>query len=255
MGQLIVLVILLCASLTARSEQGPLVAAASSLRTLWQNLSESYTNDTGNSAPRASFASSGLLSTQIINGAPFELFLSADLESIDRLNNLQTPESTQIYALGELALVAPRNNVYSEPFSLSSLAMQIRQSKNRDAWRLSIPNPVHAPYGRAARAALQSVNLWPLPDGHLLAAENAAQTLQFVKSGAVAAALVPRSLLNESDDKLVIAFLPHDSYPPVEHAVALLQSHGDSARAFHDWLLSDKSHALLKKAGLRLPAP
>ena len=251
----IVLAILLCASLPARSEQAPLLAAASSLRTLWPHLSERYSGDTGNRAPRVSFASSGLLSTQIINGAPFEIFLSADLESIDRLGDKLVREPANVYALGELILVIQRDSALAENFSLPALAQQIKNPENVRIWRLAIPNPEHAPYGRAARDALRSVDLWPVPEGQLLAAENAAQTLQFIKTGAVDAALVPRSLLSAPDDDLLTASLPDGSYSKVEHAVVLLRRAGDSAREFRHWLLSNKSHALLMEAGFEVPAP
>ena len=252
---IVLAILLLCASLPARSEPAPLLAGASSLRTLWPHLSERYSGDTGNRAPRASFASSGLLSTQIINGAPFEVFLSADLESIDRLGDKLVRESASIYALGELILVTHRDSPLAENLSLPALAQQITNPETARIWRLAIPNPEHAPYGRAAREALRSVNLWPVPEGQLLAAENAAQTLQFIKTGAVDAALVPRSLLNAPDDDLLTTSLPVGSYAKVAHAVVLLRRAGDSAREFRHWLLSNKSHALLMDAGFEIPAP
>ena len=251
----IVLAILLCASQSARSEQVPLLAAASSLRTLWPQLSERYSHDTGNRAPRVSFASSGLLSTQIINGAPFEIFLSADLESINRLGDKLVREPASVYALGELVLVTQRDSKLAESLSLSALAQQIKKPENARIWRLAIPNPEHAPYGRAARDALRFVDLWPVPEGQLLAAENAAQTLQFIKTGAVDAALVPRVLLNAPDSDLITASLPDDSYSKVEHAIVLINRAGNSARDFRHWLLSQQSHVLLMDAGFEIPVP
>jgi molybdate transport system substrate-binding protein len=108
-----------------------------------------YVSDTGNAAPRASFASSGLLSTQILNGAPFEIFLSADRASVERLSGQSLADTLKVYAQGELYLVVPKRSALADDLSLSALAANLSANKATAKMRLAIPNPKHAPYGRA----------------------------------------------------------------------------------------------------------
>ncbi len=247
----IILVMLLCVSLQARSDSGPLVAAASSLRSIWPQLMEQYTAGTGNPTPRVSFASSGLLSTQIMNGAPFELFLSADRQSIERLPEALLTSNAQVYATGELQLVVPIGSSLSEHLSLESVATALQNSES--ALRIAIPNPVHAPYGRAAREVLVSAGIWPVPESQLLAAENAAQTLQFVQSGAVDVALVPQSLVYAYREGIESVVLPANSYTLVEHTIVSLRTADADAQALLEWMLSDAAQALLRASGLGIP--
>ena len=249
----IVLAILLTANSGVQASQGPLLAAASSLRSLWPELTEQYVKDTGQVAPVASFGSSGLLSTQIINGAPFELFLSADMASITRLPDQNLAEPAQVYALGELQLVVPDNSALAQSLEMAALAKALVASDTEPNLRLAIPNPLHAPYGKAAREALENAGIWPVPALQLLAAENAAQTLQFIKSGAVGAAIVPQALLNGHGDGMASVAVPPDTYTPVMHTIAVLHPATRSAKKFHHWLLSDQSRQVLENAGLQFP--
>lgn len=249
---IVLVIILLCTTFPAHADTGPLVAAASSLRSLWPALTRTYTSQTAQSISRVSFGSSGLLSTQILNGAPFEIFLSADLASVKRLPKHFLKESPEVYATGELCLVVPASSPLAETLSLRTLAAALAQNTNVQGLRVAIPNPIHAPYGKAAKAALQSAGIWPLPPGRLLSAENAAQTLQFVKSGAVAAAIVPRALLSTNNKGIVSVALPPDSYQAVEHYVAVLHVAESSAQRFARWLLSDDARQILEESGLRV---
>lgn len=246
---------LLCAQLPAHASEGPLLAAASSLRSLWPILVQSYADQTSELAPRVSFGSSGLLSTQIINGAPFELFLSADLASVDRLSQHVMQQPPQVFATGALSIAVPESSPLSPSLSMDTLADALLNNGNAQTFRLAIPNPVHAPYGIAAREVLENANLWPLPVGQLLSAENAAQTLQFVKNGGVAAAIVPQALVHARKEGLVVVNIPVDSYTPVKHVIAIFQVAGDSAKAFHKWLLGDDARQILEHSGLQAPEP
>ena len=249
----IVLVILLAASSGVQASQGPLLAVASSLRSLWPDLMEQYVKDTGQAAPVASFGSSGLLSTQIINGAPFELFLSADVASITRLPDQNLAAPAQVYAQGELQLVVPHNSPLAQNLAMATLADALKAADTGASLRLAIPNPLHAPYGKAAREALENADIWPIPARQLLAAENAAQTLQFIKTGAVGAAIVPQALVYSHKDGLTSVPVPSDTYTPVKHTIAVLKSASDSARVFHNWLVSNQSRQVLENAGLHVP--
>ena len=256
----IVCLFLMCASLPAKAEQAPLLAAASSLRSLWPDLIAHYQKKFPEPAPKASFASSGLLSTQILNGAPFELFLSADAKSIAQLPAPLLGAEPQTFALGDLLLVAPRAGLLAKDLSMQALAdaftVTAHESDTANAdLKLAIANPQHAPYGIAAREALMAASLWPLPSAQILLAENAAQTLQFVSTGAVAAALIPRSLLPAVTAELVSVAVPASTYSAVRHTVVLLSGATPAANTFYQWLISEDAHQPLKAAGLTIPSP
>ena len=248
----IVLVILIPVSLGVQASQGPLLAAASSLRSVWPDLQAQYVKDTGQAAPVASFGSSGLLSTQIVNGAPFELFLSADMASIVRLPEQKLAAPAQVYAQGELQLVVPRNSPLAQSLTMATLADALVASDAGAGLRLAIPNPLHAPYGKAAREALEFADIWPVPTGQLLAAENAAQTLQFIRSGAVGAAIVPQALVYGHRDGIASVPVPPDTYTPVKHVVAVLNPASGSAKLFYNWLVSNRSRQVLEQSGLQV---
>ncbi len=237
------------------SPVAPLVAAASSLRTLWPDLIEHYVNDTGGIEPRVSFASSGLLSTQIANGAPFEVFLSADLTSIDRIPAHRLTQPARVFALGSLSLITLPNTILADNLSLNTLKERLDDKSAKSRIRLAIPSPRHAPYGKAAKEALTLASIWPLDNGQLLAAENASQTLQFLRSGAVEAAIVPHTLLAAKHGKLIIKQLPLELYNLVEHHVAIMNTANNEAMTFAQWILSSEAQAVLQNSGLQVTTP
>lgn len=251
-----------CASAVAQT-QAPLVALASSFRGPWPELMKAYQSETGQPEPRTSFASSGLLTTQIRHGAPFELFLSADQMSVRQLQALgKTRDAGITLARGTLSLVWQR---VSEPpatdseTSGTSAATDVVSTgldalrlklETAESFKLAMPNPRHAPYGIAARQALVSAGLWPLPSGYLLNAENAAQTLQFALSGAVDYAIVPDTLAVQMPRSLQKMPLDAGSYETVIHQMVLLNSAGPAAQQLFDWLQGESAAVILTRFGL-----
>ena len=259
---IILAISLIASSVSAHaSSHTALVAAASSLRLLWPELIKAYQQDTGQTLPRVSFGSSGLLSTQIINGAPFDLFLSADSENINRLPSKRLVSEPEIFALGGLHLVSLSNKDFVKKLSIDALPELITEHPGKDTLRIAIPNPVHAPYGRAAKAALEYASVWPLPAQQLLMAENASQTLHFLNAGAADIAIVPMALLEHvQNDRLTSVAIPSDSYQLVEHIAVLLKpatskdaAKNSSAEHLQQWLLGDAAKAVLENAGLQVP--
>ena len=230
---------------------GPRVAVASSLRTLWPDLTEAYQSDTGYPSPRASFASSGLLSTQIRHGAPFELFLSADLHTIERLQDSGKAQDNGIsIAVGRLSLVSRKQTGVKTALTLKSVESALAHSS---ATKLAMPNPRHAPYGVAAKQALNNAELWPLPYGAILSAENASQSLQYTLSGAATFGIVPTSLVTPVPARLNATTLADSLYQPVDHRAVLLSNSGESAKAFIQWLTTPSAQIVLQQSGLSLP--
>lgn len=229
-----------------------LVAVASSFRELWPDLLEQYRQQTGEAAPRASFASSGLLTSQIRHGAPFQLFLSADQATVQSLDELGlTVDQGVSLAQGRLSLISRAADSDSDSESHDSALDQLAEKlQNAIPFRLAIPNPQHAPYGKAARQSLQTLGLWPMPAEAVLNAENASQTLQFALSGSVDFAIIPDTLLGQLPEQLSAQALPLSSYDPVEHTMVRLQGKGTAGDAFHQWLQGVSAAQVFTRYGL-----
>jgi molybdate transport system substrate-binding protein len=202
----------------------------------------------------ATYQSSATLTTQIENGAPFDVFLSADLSFPKRLINDgladaagSADSSTPItYARGTLVLWSRKDSQLPSPSLdlLRSLALK----------RLAIANPDRAPYGRAAVAALHSLNLYDALKPRLITAENIAQAAQFVDSANADAGLISltsalTSRLSADGSYFVI---PRDLYPPIEQGAVIVSSTRQPAAAHKllDFLLSPAVQAELAKSGL-----
>jgi molybdate transport system substrate-binding protein len=234
--------------------QTPLrIAAAADLEPVLPPILEKFSQITGIHA-EATFQASAVLVTQIQNGAPFDVFLSADLGYPKKLIDAGLADaagtadsSTPItYAKGTLVLWT-RKDSHLPPPSLDLL-------RSPDLKRLAIANPDRAPYGRAAVAALTSLKLYDSLKARLVTAENIAQTAQFVDSGnadagliSLTSALTPR--LSSSGSYFVI---PRDLYPPIEQGVVIVSktTHRDDVHKFLDYLLSAPVQAYLAKSGL-----
>jgi len=245
---------LVALALAPCSAQTPLrVAAAADLEPVLPPLLEQFRQSTGIRA-EATFQASAVLATQIQNGAPFDLFLSADLSYPKRLidagiaDAAGTADSTTpiVYARGTLVLWARKDSPLPPP-SLDLL-------RNPSLKRLAIANPDRAPYGRAAVAALTSLKLYDTLKPRLITAENIAQAAQFVDSGnadagliSLTSALTPR--LSSSGSYFVI---PRSLYPPIEQGAVLVSKTTQRAAAHQllDFLLSASVQAQLAKSGL-----
>jgi molybdate transport system substrate-binding protein len=233
--------------------QTPLrIAAAADLEPVLPPILEQFHEATGIDA-EATYQASAVLTTQIQNGAPFDLFLSADLSYPKRLIDAgladtagSSDSSTPItYAKGTLVLWTRKD---------SQLSPSLDLFRDPHLKRLAIANPERAPYGRAAVAALANLKIYDELKTRIVTAENIAQTAQFVDSGnadagliSLTSALTPR--LSASGAYFVI---PRDLYPPIEQG-AVIVSNTSQRAAVHkllDFLLSPPVQAQLAKSGL-----
>jgi molybdate transport system substrate-binding protein len=163
------------------------VAAASDLRFALGEIIEAFTN--GPNQIKASYGASGSLFAQIQNGAPFDVFLSADTNYPYRLIESGHGTNFFVYATGHLALWAPNStNLDLEKLGLKSLL-------DPSVRKIAIANPAHAPYGRAAVAALKAAGIYEAITNSLVLGENVAQTAQFVQSGGADIGIVALSLV------------------------------------------------------------
>ncbi|MFL6427183.1 MAG: molybdate ABC transporter substrate-binding protein [Acidobacteriaceae bacterium] len=204
------------ATLLAQSQAPLRVAAAADLEPLLPSLLRNYEQQTGQHA-EGSFASSATLATQIENGAPFDVFLSADMalpEKIVRDGFAAAGSTAQPYARGTLVLWT-RNQSGVAPLSMQLLASPAIHS-------IAIANPQHAPYGRAAMQALTSLALVPAVESKLRTAENIAQAAQFASTGNADVGLISlTSALTLTAQGHYVA-VPANAYQPIlQGAVAL----------------------------------
>lgn len=246
---LLLLCLFLLRNSTAKAQQAKelRVAAAADLQPVLPVLAAAYEKRTGIKLI-ISFGSSGNLATQIIQGAPMDMFLGADFVYPEKvvaagLADASTP--TQ-YAKGALVLWARKDSTL-QPISLDSLTDQRVSS-------ISIANNLHAPYGQAAVAALQHLRIYDRVKPHLVMAENVAQAAQFVESGNSQLGLISLTAASSTHFKAVGTFVrvPTQTYPPiVQCAVVMAKSDRKAlAHAFLDWLLSPEVQARLPEMGL-----
>ena len=195
-----------------------------------------------------SFGSSGNFYAQILNGAPFDVFLSADVDYPRRLiaAGVADASSLYVYGVGHIVLWAPGK---SADLSRDGLKMLLQPSVRK----IAIANPEHAPYGRAAVAALRHAGIYEQVKDKLVFGENVAQAAQFVDSGNADAGLISLSLMKEkktSNDMLV------ESYPAIDQAAVAIKSTPNraAAEALLNFVQSDEGRHLLEVYGFMPPS-
>ena len=196
----------------------------------------------------ATYGSSGNFFAQIREGAPFDVFLSADSEYARRLAVDRLADAPFPYAVGRLALIV-RKDSGLDPKGLGELL------KGRAVRRLAIANPTHAPYGRAAEAALRTWGIYDLVAPRLVFGESVSQAAQFVDAGAAQAGLVALALARAKPADLVFAEVPATAYPPLDQAGVILKRtrSPEAARAFQACLTGDVGRSILERYGFGLP--
>ncbi|MDE3148822.1 MAG: molybdate ABC transporter substrate-binding protein [Acidobacteriota bacterium] len=240
-----ILVIALLAPLQA---QTPLrVAAAADLEPVLPPILEQFQRGTGIRA-EVTYKDSAMLTAQILNGAPFDLFLSADTGYPRRLiaADMAAEAAPVTYAKGTLVLWERKDSRLPPP----SLALL----RNPGLKRLAIADPERAPYGRAAVAALTSLKLYDALRPRLAIAENIAQAAQFVDSGNANAGLI--SLTSALTPRLAASgayfVIPRNFYPPIEQGAIIVRrtTQRAAARKLLDYLLSAPVQLQLARSGL-----
>lgn len=242
---------LLALSSVCHGQQPPLrIAAAADLQPVLPPIVEQFVKATG-IPTQATYQASAALATQILNGAPFDLFLSADLSYPQRLIDGGAATglngaSPNVYAHGTLVLWTRKDSHWPKP-SLVTLS-------DPSLKRLAIANPDRAPYGRAAIAALTSLKLIDTLKPKFATAENIAQTAQFAETGNADAGLI--SLTSAKTDHLASIgsyfVIPRDLYPPIEQGAVIVNKspQHQNASKFLEFLLSPPVQQQLAKSGL-----
>ncbi len=230
----------------------PLVASASSMQFALRRVADLFFRETGHGL-RLSFGSSGNFARQISQGAPFEMFFSADEGYAERLTKAGlTAGPGWIYARGRLALFAATGSPLRPKALMLGLAKAMDDGRLK---RFSIPNPDHAPYGRAARETLEHAGLWQRIERRLVIGENAAQAAQFALSGSAQGGLVPYAfvLAPGMKGRGNYALVPEDWHRPLNQRVVVMKKSGATARTFDAFMKTPQVRAILAEYGFGLP--
>ncbi len=236
------------AGAAAKAQAAPIrVAAASDLKFALGELGGRFERETGLKLA-ITFGSSGNLTRQLEQGLPMDLFLSADEALVFRLARAGwARDEGVVYGTGRLVWLTAKGASPLISGDLKGLIAALGESG-----KLSIANPDHAPYGRAARAALQAAGLWPLIQSRLVLGENVSQATQFVTTGAAQAGLVALSLALAPEvsahtrHSLVDAAL----HPPIIQRMALSRTASPAAHRFYAFLQTDAAKKVLAGHGL-----
>jgi molybdate transport system substrate-binding protein len=240
------------ASQPAAHERPLTVAAAADLKFAFDDILKDFLSTRPDLDVRITYGSSGNFVAQISNGAPFDVFFSADVDYVRQLRakGLILPESEFIYAVGRIVLWVPR----SSPLDPNQGLVVLRAPSVR---RIAIANPRHAPYGRAAEAAMKAMKVYEAVRSKLVFGENVAQAAQFVESGAADVGIIALSLASSpaltNDGRFWE--VPLTAYPRMEQGGAVLKRTRDpeAARALTAFVLGSSGRATLKRFGFSLP--
>jgi molybdate transport system substrate-binding protein len=222
------------------------VAAASDLKFALADLAARYERETGQ-VVQLNLGSSGNFAQQIRQGLPVDLFMSADESFVFQLADAGlTQDRGALYALGRIAAVAP---------AASPLPLDAELRGLRAGWAsvdsFAIANPEHAPYGRAARQALERLQLWDLMRPKLVLGENIAQTTQFVTSGAAQAGITALSLALAPEVARSVrhVLLPATLHDALRQRMVLLKGASAQAIRFYGYAQSPAAKAVLARYG------
>lgn len=231
---------------TSSSSQEITVAAASDLMQAFEEIGREF-----ESAHKTKvvfvFGSTGLLTKQIENGAPMDLFAAANVSYIDQLEQkgLIIPDTKAIYGRGRITLWTNAD---------SNLRLEgIADLARPEVTRIAIANPDHAPYGLAARQALETVGIWERVKPKLVYGDNIRQTLQYAETGNVDVAIVALSLSLQSRGRWTL--IPEELHKPIDQALAVIKSTQNeaTARAFATFVKGQQGQAILQKYGFSFP--
>jgi molybdate transport system substrate-binding protein len=228
--------------------QAPQIAVAASVKPAMDELAVAFKQTSGMDVSVV-YGASGNFTRQIRQGAPFQLFLSADEGFIFQLADAGlAADRGDVYAEGRLALFVPNGSVLKADAALADLRAAIADGR---VTRFAIANPEHAPYGRAAEQVLQGQGLWEPLQGRLAIGEDIAQAVRFASSGSAQGGLVAYSLVLTPQVRSLgsFALVPADWHLPLRQRMALLNNAGPVARAFYAYLRSPAARVIFRKHG------
>jgi molybdate transport system substrate-binding protein len=223
------------------------VAVAASSLPVFERIADAFEEEF-NAEVSFTSGSTEQLAQQIESGAPVDIFVSADIATVERLDEGRwiVDDSTVTYARGSLVLWTRGDH----DLEISS----IEDLNDSSIERIAIANPAYAPYGIAAREALETAGLWDALEDRIIPTQNVRAALETAATGNADVAIVARSLAMESDDGEWVD-VPGDLHDPIDQAMAVVvrTTHEDAARTFIEFATSPEGRALLEDAGFADP--
>lgn len=222
------------------------VAAAADLAFAFEEVGAAFATKTG-TKPTFSFGSTGLLARQIQEGAPFDVFAAANVSFADTVIGAHACDASTkaLYARGRIVLWG-REGV-PVPETLSSLA-------DARFVKIALANPEHAPYGRAAREAMERAGVWETVKGKAVYGENVQQTLKFAQTGNADVAFVALSLATVTKGGSYVA-VDESLHAPIDQALVVCKNgkNAEAGKAFTEFVGSSDGRAIMKRYGFLLP--
>jgi molybdate transport system substrate-binding protein len=257
MMRLFLIAATLCLALLVAPSQGrgsdvPIIAAASDLQFALEEIAASFAAETGEQV-RLTFGSSGNFARQIRQGAPYQMYLSADEAFVIALHaDGFTRDEGDLYALGRIVIFAPHGSPLEPDGELDDLAAVLADGR---ITRFAIANPEHAPYGMRAEEALRHRGLWEAIRPKLVFGENVSQAAQFATSGNAQGGIVAYSLALAPQVSARGAFvlIPESWHAPRKHRMVRLPPPGPGAERFYAYLQEAPARGVLRRYGFVPP--
>ncbi|OLO39202.1 molybdate ABC transporter substrate-binding protein [Alkalihalophilus pseudofirmus] len=222
------------------------VAAASDLTLAFTEVGSLFEEETG-ATITFSFGSTGQLADQIANGAPFDVFAAANIKFVDQLNekDLIFPDTQTTYAFGRIGIAT----LPDQPLVIEKLEDLLQP----EVVKVAIANPDHAPYGLAAKQALETVGIWEELQGKLVYGRNISDTLAFIETGNVEAGIIALSLYQE--DNVNFHMIEENLHAPLEQSIAVINetNQEELSRKFIEFIMGPVGKPIMESYGFVVP--
>lgn len=236
----------------AQVEEAPTIAAAADLQFALTDVAAAFKAESGLDVKLA-FGSSGNFARQIRQGAPFEMYLSADENYVLELSKSGfTRDDGALYAVGRIVIIVPHGSPLVADGTLADLRGALEDGRVQ---KFAIANPEHAPYGRRAEEALRHAGLWEAIEDRLVLGENVSQAAQFATSGSTQGGIIAYSLALSSQVSALgpFALIPAEWHDPLRQRMVLLKDAGGSAERFYAFMQRPEARSIMRRYGFVLP--
>lgn len=230
----------------------PVIAGAADLKFALEEIADRFRAEK-NLDVKLVFGSSGNLYRQIVQGAPFSMFLSADEDFVFRLATAgKTADRGDLYAVGRIAILVPRGSPLKADSLLNDLAAALNDGRLK---KFAIANPEHAPYGKRAEEALRHAGLWEKIRSKLVLGENVSQAAQFATAGGAQGGIIAYSLACAPAVSRLgsSALIPESWHVSLRQRMVLLKGADETTRAFYRYMRQPAARAIMKRYGFLLP--
>lgn len=248
----LMLVTLIGAQVPTHADEPPVVAGAADLQFALEEIAKAFTADTGLTV-KLSMGSSGNFARQIRQGAPFQMYLSADENYVlDLARDGFTRDEGALYAVGRIVIIVPHGSPLKADGSLEDLKAALADGRLA---KFAIANPDHAPYGKRAEEALRHQGLWDAVQPKLVLGENVSQAAQFATSANAQGGIIAYSLALSPKLSALgsYALIPADWHSPLRQRMVLLKNAGPVAERFYAYVQQPAARAIFRKYGFVLP--